>query len=123
MGAALIQADGRTRMTKVLGADRDHVNAPKKSSAEQNERAKWSPCNAILCIVVAAINVRCNNTKQIGSRTVNVFLVNGHITEYHTRHFIQSVANSCAVALPIWCDTEVTKHPPIHRYMTKRDAP
>ena len=45
MGAALIQADGRTGMTKALGADRDHVNAP-KSSTEQNERAKWSTCNA-----------------------------------------------------------------------------
>jgi hypothetical protein len=32
--------------TKVLGAFRDHVNAPKNSSAEQNERSKWSSCNA-----------------------------------------------------------------------------
>ena len=78
---------------------------------------------SILCIAVEAIKVRCNNTVQLGSRTVNAFLVNGHITEYHTRHSIPSVANSCAVALPIWCDMDVTKHTPIHRNMTKRDAP
>ena len=75
---------------------------------------------SVPCMVVEANNVRCNNTVQLGSRTVNVFLVNGHITEYHTSHFIQSVANSCAVALPIQCDMEVTKHTPIHRNMTKR---
>jgi len=63
---------------------------------------------SVPCIVVEAINVRCNNTVRLGSRTVNAFLVDGHITEYHTSHFIQSVANSCTVALPTWCDMEVT---------------
>jgi hypothetical protein len=78
---------------------------------------------SVPCIVVEVIKVRCNNTAQLGSRTVNTFLVNGHIIEYHTSHLVKSVANSCAGALPIWYDMEVTKHTPIHRNMTKRDAP
>lgn len=78
---------------------------------------------SILCIVVEAIKVRCNNTVQLGSRTVNAFPGNGHIIEYHTSHSIQSVANSCAMVLPIWCDMVVTKHTPIHRNMTNHDVP
>lgn len=76
----------------------------------------------MLCIVAESINVIWNKNARLDSRIAHALLLTSDIIQYDRNNFTQSIA-TYGVALPMWYDMNVMKHTPIHRNMTKRDAP